>query len=212
MNRIILSLLILSFFAQCQGKKTEKALPILGNSYTEEIIVNGKKVIDTIYHTIPEFTFLNQYGEEVSRKDMTGSIYIADFFFTSCPTICPIMKTQMLRVYEVIQDMEDVKILSHSIDPEHDTVELLYDFADRLGVEGRKWQFLTGDKKKIFEVAQKGYIVTAVEDSKEPGGYIHSGAFMLIDKKGRVRGAYDGTKAEDVDRLIRDLPKLRSEG
>jgi len=181
----------------------EKPLPVYG-----EREFNGK---DTIYHTINDFQFVDQDSAIVDKNTVNDKIYVADFFFTSCRTICPIMKTQMLRVYEVVKDDPEVLLLSHTIDPEYDTVALLHDYADRLVVDSKKWHFLTGDMDKIFEVAQKSYFTTAMADESEPDGFIHSGAFLLVDKQQRIRGKYDGTKMEDVDRLIKDIERLKRE-
>jgi protein SCO1 len=184
------------------GPKSER-LPIFG-----ERQLTGK---DTIYHTIAPFRFVDQDSAWISNATFNDKIYVADFFFTSCRTICPIMKTQMLRVYDATRNMPDVLLLSHSIDPEYDTVALLHDFANRLGVESNRWHFVTGVKDSIFKIAQTSYFATAMEDKTEPDGYIHSGAFLLIDKKRRIRGKYDGTKEEDVNRLIADIKKLQME-
>ena len=121
------------------------------------------------------------------------------------------MKAQMLRVYEATRDMPDVLILSHTIDPEYDTVQLLHDFAKRLGVESNRWHFVTGAKDSIYKIAQTSYFASAMEDKSVPDGFIHSGAFLLIDKQRRIRGKYDGTVEEDVNRLIADIKKLRLE-
>jgi protein SCO1/2 len=182
--------------------KSER-LPIFG-----EREFNGK---DTVYHTIAPFQFVDQDSSVINNSIFKDKIYVADFFFTSCRTICPIMKTQMLRVYEATKEMPDVLLLSHSIDPEYDTVALLHDFAERLGVESKRWHFVTGIKDSIFKIAQTSYFATAMEDKTEPDGRIHSGAFLLIDKQGRIRGKYDGTKEDDVNRLIADIKKLRNE-
>ena len=187
----------------CSPKSESERLPIFG-----EREMNGK---DTIYHTIARFQFVDQDSALISNATFKDKIYVADFFFTSCRTICPIMKTQMLRVYEATQEMPDVLLLSHSIDPEYDTVALLHDFANRLGVESKRWHFVTGVKDSIFKIAQTSYFATALEDKTEPDGRIHSGAFLLIDKLGRIRGKYDGTKEEDVNRLIADIKILRNE-
>lgn len=181
----------------------EKPLPIFG----ERELAGA----DTVYHTIAPFQFVDQDSALITNETFSGKIYVADFFFTSCRTICPIMKTQMLRVYEATQQMPDVLILSHTIDPEYDTVALLRDFAQRLGVASSKWHFVTGVKDSIYKIAQTSYFATAMEDKTEPDGFIHSGAFLLIDKKQRIRGKYDGTKEEDVNRLIADIKKLRRE-
>jgi len=196
------ALTLITLFASSCIK--EKPLPIFG----EREVLNG----DTVYHTISSFQFLNQDSALITNQTVDGKIYVADFFFTSCRTICPIMKTQMLRVYEKVKDDNDVLILSHTIDPEYDTVGLLRDFAERLGVSSTTWHFLTGNQDDIYNIAEKSYFSTVMEDSLEPDGFIHSGAFLLIDRKQRIRGKYDGTKEEDVDRLIRDIERLKREG
>ena len=185
----------------CSTKETR--LPIFG-----ERSVNGS---DTIYHSVAPFRFVDQDSALISNGTFKDKIYVADFFFTTCRTICPIMKTQMLRVYVATKEMPDVLILSHTIDPEYDTVALLHDFARRLGVESNRWHFVTGVKDSIYKIAQTSYFATAMEDKTEPDGFIHSGAFLLIDKKGRIRGKYDGTKEEDVNRLIAEIKRLRRE-
>jgi len=182
--------------------KDEK-LPIFGQREVEGT--------DTVYHTIAPFRFVDQDSSDITNETFRDKIYVADFFFTTCRTICPIMKTQMLRVYEATREMPDVLILSHTIDPEYDTVALLHDFAQRLGVESKRWHFVTGVKDSIYKIAQTSYFATAMEDKTEPEGFIHSGAFLLIDKKQRIRGKYDGTKEEDVNRLIVDIKRLRRE-
>lgn len=199
----------------CTSNHTPETLPYLGNKHTEEVAVVDPVSADTIYqtdtvyHKIAPFSFLNQEGETITNKEVEGKVYVADFFFTSCPTICPIMKKEMLRVYEAYKDRPDFQILSHTIDPSHDTVELLKDYADRLGVEDAStWHFLTGDQEEIFEIGQTGYLATAMEDKNAPGGLLHSGAFVLIDQQGHIRGVYDGTKEEQVDELLADIPKL----
>lgn len=183
--------------------KIEKPLPIFG-----ERNVVGK---DTVYHAIAPFEFVDQDSMIVTNTTFAGKIYVTDFFFTSCRTICPIMKTQLMRVYDTIQNKPDVLILSHTIDPEYDTVALLHDYAARLGVDSKKWHFVTGIKDSIYKIAQTSYFSTAMEDKTEPDGFIHSGAFLLIDKSGRIRGKYDGTEEDEVNRLIGDLERLRRE-
>ena len=188
----------------CQEKKT---LPHLGPKDTK--VINGK--VDTIYHQIPAFRFLNQDSVWVSEKDLAGKIYVADFFFTSCPTICPKMKTQLLRIYERYRNNEQVRIVSHSIDPTFDTPSILHSYAERLHVKAPKWNMLTGDKSKIYQLGEKAYMVTAQEDKNEAGGFVHSGAFIIVDKQRHVRGIYDGTKEEEVNHLIEDLEILLNE-
>ncbi|WP_075349745.1 SCO family protein [Algoriphagus marinus] len=199
---LILILAIASW--QCSPSNTseaEKPLPKLGNWHME-----GQ---DTVYHKIAEFQFINQLGDTISSKTVEGKVYVADFFFTTCPTICPIMKKEMLRVYEKFDSNPDFLILSHSIDPTFDTQEVLQDYSQKLGIEDAStWNFLTGDQEKIFEIGQTSYLTTAMADQAEPGGFLHSGAFILVDQEGHIRGVYDGTKSDQVDRLINDIPKL----
>jgi protein SCO1/2 len=192
------------FFTGCQEKK---ALPFLGPKDTQ--IVNGK--VDTLYHQIPAFRFLNQDSVWVTEKDMSGKIYIADFFFTSCPTICPKMKTQLLRIYERYATNDGIRILSHSIDPSFDTPSVLRQYASRLHVKAPRWNMLTGDKAALYKLGEKSYMVTAQEDKNEAGGFVHSGAFILVDKNRHVRGIYDGTQENEVNHLIEDIEILLQE-
>ena len=200
----LLLIAVLCFGCSSGSKEnsTTPPLPILGERYVEE----GQ---DTVFHTIADFSLLNQMGDTLHRADMLGKVYVADFFFTSCPTICPVMKKEMLRVYEQFKTSPDFRILSHSIDPKHDTVEVLKDYAEKLGVlDASTWHFLTGDQEQIIELGQTSYLTTAMENQQEPGGFLHSGAFLLVDQQGRIRGVYDGTKSDQVDRLLADIPKL----
>jgi protein SCO1/2 len=177
-------------------------LPILG----ETEIING----DTVYYQIENFSFTNQKNETVTNSNFANKIYVADFFFTSCPTICPIMKKNMLLIQEAYKNDVEVLLLSHSIDPKHDTPERLNDYGKRLGIIPEKWFLVTGDKSKIYEAA-KMYMVAAQEDANAPGGYLHSGALVLIDKQKRIRGYYDGTIDSEVKALIKDIAKLQQE-
>ena len=201
---LLLPLIALAISCGSPSEKTSEVaeLPILGERYVDD---NQ----DTVYHSIADFAFVNQVGDTIRKEDMTGKIYVADFFFTTCPTICPVMKKEMLRVYEQFKGEPNFRILSHSIDPTHDTQAVLKDYAEKLGVpDAATWNFLTGDQEKIFEIGQTSYLTTTMADDMEPGGFLHSGAFLLVDQQGRIRGVYDGTKTEQVDRLLADIPKL----
>ena len=201
---LLLPLIALAISCGAPSEKTSEIaeLPILGERYVDD---NQ----DTVYHSIADFAFVNQIGDTIRKEDMAGKIYVADFFFTTCPTICPVMKKEMLRVYEQFKGEPNFRILSHSIDPTHDTQAVLKDYAEKLGVpDAATWNFLTGDQEKIFEIGQTSYMTTTMADDMEPGGFLHSGAFLLVDQHGRIRGVYDGTKTEQVDRLLADIPKL----
>lgn len=203
-------ILISALLAACTDSK-RGPLPILGPRQIGNVRIEDGIRADTVYHRIGDFSFVDQEGDTITPQTFAGAVYVADFFFTTCPTICPIMKTQMLRVYEAFRDNTEVLLLSHSIDPEHDSVAVLKAFSDRLGVDSGKWHFVTGNKEDIYEVGQTNYMVTARDDPDEPGGYLHSGAFVLVDKDKHIRGVYDGTKKEEVDRLISDIPRLLAE-
>lgn len=164
-------------------------------------------VISTI--DIP-YTFVNQDNQPVSQDLFDGRILVADFFFTTCPTICPVMKSQMLRVYEKFKDNDQVILLSHTIDPEHDSVEVLREYAARLGIDAGGWHMVTGDKEEIYDTAYR-YGLAAMEDERAPGGFIHSGSFTLVDRQGRIRGYYQGTEDDPVNQLIKDIRRLFDE-
>ena len=192
-------------------KTATNKLPILGEVDYVEKMVDGKIITDTVLHKVGDFQFVDQDSSLITPQTFDNKIYVTDFFFTSCPTICPVMKKQMLRVYEAFEDNDQVALLSHTIDPEYDTVALLREYAQRLGVKSDKWHFVTGEKDSIYETAQKSYMVTADQDQQAPGGFIHSGAFILVDQDRHVRGIYDGTKPEEVDKMIKDIQRLLKE-
>ncbi|MER2997965.1 SCO family protein [Pontibacter populi] len=194
----------------CQSNSAEQKLPILGSREPVERVVDGKTIVDTVYHQITDFAFTNQDSQRVTQETVAGKIYVTDFFFTTCPSICPKMKSQMLRVYEAFKDNPNVVLLSHTIDPAHDTVGVLKEYADRLNVETDKWHFVTGDRDSIYDMALQ-YFVGVQEDAQAEGGFAHSGDFMLIDQNRHIRGHYHGTEQEDVDRLIKDMKVLLKE-
>ncbi|WP_064196923.1 MULTISPECIES: SCO family protein [Emticicia] len=202
-NLFLSTIFIFSIITLFSCDNSSRKLPILG----EREFING----DSVYHTIPDFSFVNQDSAVITNKNYEDKIYVTDFFFTTCPTICPVMKKQMLRVYEKYKTNPKVGILSHSIDPRHDSVQVLREYAKRLGISGNMWNFVTGEKSKIYEIGEKSYYVTAGEDSTAAGGIIHSGAFILVDTRRRVRGVYDGTKETDVTKLLKDMDVLLNE-
>ena len=208
-NYLLVICLACLILTSCDTGK--KKLPIFGERDWTTKTVNGEQITDTIYHTIPGFKFVNQKGDTVTEKITEGKVYVADFFFTSCPTICPVMKKQMVKVYNEFKTNPDVLLISHTIDPEHDTPQVQKQFADDLDVSAAQWQFLTGPKEKIYEIGQQSYMSTAKADSTAEGGFIHSGAFILVDKEKHVRGMYDGTTEEGTQRLIADLKVLLDE-
>src|ERR1700760_989481 len=163
-----------------------KALPILGNRQAVTKNINGSQVTDTIYQTIPAFNYINQYGDSISNKKLDGNIYVADFFFTTCPSICPIMQRNMLNIYNAFKDTPGVKIISYTIDPQHDSVPVLKRYADKLGIAGNTWWLLQGHKDATYLIA-RSYLVS-VEEKNPKGEYIHDGYFILVDKQKHIRG------------------------
>lgn len=195
-------LFILTVLFSCGGPQIGEKLPILGN----RDIVDG----DTIYHTVPTFAFTNQYSETITNETFSNKAYIVDYFFTSCPTICPKVKQQQLRLYEKYKDHPKLSFLSVSIDTKYDTVERLANFAKRLEIEKGNWHFVTGDKDAIYDNAN-GFFHVAIENDAAPGGYDHDGKLVLIDKQGHIRGFCDGLFTDEVDRFFYDIENLLNE-
>lgn len=162
---------------------------------------------DTLNATIPDFLFFNQNGDSVTAKTFENKVYVVDFFFTNCPTICPKVKRQMLRVYEAFKDNNDVLMISHTLDPKRDKIEVLKRYTSNLGVSADKWHFVRGDRDLTYTMA-KHYLISAEEDPRSPGGFAHSGNIMIIDKNKHIRGYYDGTDSNAVNDLIQELPAL----
>ncbi len=157
------------------------------------------------YHTIADFSFTNQNGKTITQKDYEGKIYVADFFFTTCQTICPVMTTNMVEVQKAIKNNPKVMLLSHSVLPDTDSVPVLKKYAIEKGVDDSKWNLVTGDKKDIYGIARKSYLAVKTGKPEELYDMVHTENFVLVDTKRRVRGFYDGTKKEDIKRLIEDI-------
>ena len=185
----------------CQ-KATQQSLPILGN----RDVVDG----DTIYPTIRDFSFLNQDSQVVTNKLFEGKAYVIDFFFVSCPTICPKVTKQMRRVYDRFKSDDRVLLVGHTVDPKHDTFARLQKHAKNLDIDTRKWMFLTGEKDSIYSIAAD-YFSVASEDTDAAGGFNHSGRLILVDKKRHVRAFCDGTTASSVDSFMVQIDQLLQE-
>lgn len=204
---LILGVLTLSFIS-CSKKK----LPIYGNR--EAVVVkenDGTERVDTVYQTIPNFKLLNQDSVYLTQEAFKDKIYVADFFFTSCSTICPIMHRNMKNLYDKFVDNKDIMFLSHTIDFKYDKPSILKKYAQKLGVDDKKWQFVWGTKEQVYKLAEKDYLVAVGEDSTSRDKFVHQGWLVLIDKKKRIRGAYDGTKTDQVTQLEKDMAILLAE-
>jgi protein SCO1 len=191
---------IFLLLAACQK---EHKLPYLGNK--DSITKDGK--VDTIYHKIGNFSFINQNGDSVTQAKTNGKVYVADFFFSSCPTICPKVKRQMKRIYTQYERNEEFIMISHSIDTKFDTVGRLHWYAEKMNAKAPMWNFVTGKKEDIYKIAYD-YLLTALEDKNAEGGFDHSGALALIDRKGHIRGLYDGLDESKIDILLKDTMQV----
>jgi protein SCO1/2 len=173
------------------------------------------KILGTEGHTVPSFAFMGIDSVEVTHRDIAGKITIVDYFFTHCPTICPLLSSQLARTQEILKSSgiteEDVMILSHSVDPERDTPARMKEYAEMMNADTAQWKFLTGEKEDLYDQARHGYFLTAMESDTAAGGFFHSDVFALIDDQSRIRGFYDGTSTLEVDEMILDIHKLLSE-
>ncbi len=205
MRQFIALFIISTLLLACDQKPKSNGLllPVFG-----EKKVSGT---DTVYHTIRPFFFTNQYNEPVTEASTKNKIYVADFFFATCQSICPQMSSQLVHVQDAFKNDSSVLILSHTVNPMHDTVEVLDGYARSYGAIKGKWHFLTGNKKEIYALAKDSYLVNALEDDGTPEGFLHSELFILVDTYGRIRGTYDGTDPVAVQKLIADIKRLKQE-
>jgi len=188
----------------------EKRLPIYQPSMVNPELVDSTLVYVKKYHTIGDFELVNQNGDTITHKTYSDKIYIADFFFTTCPTICPVMTANMADIQDVIKTDPEVMLLSHSVTPDIDSVPQLKKYALEKGVIGSKWNLVTGSKKEIYELARKSYLAVLTDGDGGPYDMIHTENFILVDKERRIRGFYDGTSKDEIDQLFSDLEVLKS--
>lgn len=205
----ILSVIII--FSIYRLLKPQKTLPVF-----QPDMVNSELVDTTIqyvrkYHKIADFELFNQNGDTITQADYKDKIYIADFFFTTCPTICPIMTGNMLKIQEELKNDPDILLLSHTVIPVADSVPQLKKYAVEKGVNDEKWNLVTGDKKQIYELARKSYLATKSDGDGGPYDMIHTENFILVDKEKRIRGFYDGTNSEAIEDLMEDIKTLKAE-
>lgn len=205
----ILSAIIVSIIYNILNVKPP--LPIYQPTMVNEELVDSSIQNQRKYHTIADFKLINQNGDTITQETYKNKIYVADFFFTTCATICPIMTANMVDVQEAIKNDKDIMLLSHSVTPEIDTVAQLKRYALQKGVIDSKWNLVTGDKKQIYELARKSYLAVKTTGDGGPFDMIHTENFMLIDKKRQIRGFYDGTKKEEIERLLQDIEQLKKE-
>lgn len=206
---LVISIIIISIIYNVLD--VYKPLPIYQPSRVSTELVDSTIQHVKKFHKIADFSLTNQNGETVTQEDYKDKIYVADFFFTTCQTICPIMTDHMKEIQDKLIQDSDVLLLSHSVTPEIDSVAQLKHYAIKKGVNDTKWNLVTGDKKHIYELARKSYLAVKTDGDGGPFDMIHTENFMLIDKKRQIRGFYDGTNAEDIERLIDDIAILKQE-
>ena len=206
---LIISIIIVSIIYN--KLNVYQPLPIYQPAMVTNELVDSTIQHKRKYHKIADFSLINQNGKTITQNDYKDKIYVADFFFTTCQTICPIMTTNMADIQNEILNDDDVMLLSHSVTPKIDSVQQLKRYAIEKGVNDAKWNLVTGDKKQIYELARKSYLAVKRDGNGDEYDMIHTENFMLIDKKRQIRGFYDGTNKEDISRLLDDIKILKNE-
>lgn len=206
---LILSIIIISIIYQVL--KPNEVLPIF-----QPAKVNAELVDSTIqhvkkYHIISDFSLINQNGKTITQEDYKNKIYVADFFFTTCQTICPLMTDHMVEIQNKLKNDSEIMLLSHSVTPEIDSVAQLKKYALKKGVDATKWNLVTGEKKEIYKLARKSYLAVKTDGNGDEYDMIHTENFILVDKKKRIRGFYDGTDDLDIEQLLKDIEILKRE-
>jgi protein SCO1 len=229
MTRIKYILLLFSFsglLTSCVDKQPVKpedapkearktTLPFFGENDIElNTNEKGETIADTVFYAIPKFSFTNQNGKLISHRDYIGKVSVVDFFFTECPSICPMLSAQMSRLQSLVNKAglkAEVMFLSHSVKPQHDTPEVLLSYGEKLGADFSNWNFVTGSAEDIYDQAEEGYMLSAFPSDSAEGGVFHTDKITLLDRQMRIRGYYDGTSTKEVDRLFEDLKILVQE-
>ena len=202
---VLLVFSAVTIFLFYSALKPAKSLPIYNPSDVNPKLVDTTVQYISKYHTISDFSFTNQNGKSITQKDYEGKIYVADFFFTTCKSICPKMTTNLVEVQKAFLDNSKVKLLSFSVMPDIDSVSVLKEYAKINSVIDSKWNLVTGDKKAIYALARKSYLAVKQGKPEELYDMVHTENFVLVDSKRRIRGFYDGTKKEEIQRLIEDI-------
>ena len=205
---ILSTAIVLLFFRALQPTP---ALPIYQPAMVDPVLVDESIQYVKKYHRIGDFSLTNQNNKNISHLDYDDHIYVADFFFTTCPSICPIMTENMVYLQSLVNDLTEVKLLSFSVTPEIDTPEVLKAYAQQKGINDSRWNLLTGDKKEIYKLARQSYLVVQEDGNGGEHDMIHTENFVLIDKQRRIRGYYDGTQREDMEQIRADIDILRQE-
>lgn len=207
--RTLLVIITLALITSC-SQKQDKPLPIYNPSNFIPELVDKSLQSNSEYHTVSDFSLINQNGEIITQETYKDKIYVADFFFTRCGTICPIMTKNMVKIQNHFLDDNQVMLLSLSVTPEIDNISVLRDYANDKGVIDSKWNVTTGPKKHIYELARKSYFAVVEKGDGGMQDFIHTPNFILIDKRKQIRGIYDGTNSGDIEQIIADIKNLKS--
>jgi len=191
--------------------KPEKKLPIYQPNMVSFKLVDSTVQHIKRFHKIKDFKLFNQNGQQITNENYRDKIYVADFFFTTCQAICPIMKENMIILQDQYKNDDQVYLLSHTVTPEIDTKEVLKEYAIEKGIIDSKWNLVTGDKEQIYDLARKSYLVAEDVEGSRFFEMIHTENFVLVDPNRRIRGFYDGTDLESIDQLIGDIKILKKE-
>jgi protein SCO1/2 len=205
---LVLSVIIVTSIYQIM--KPKESLKIFQPADVAAELVDSTLQYVKRYHTIADFSLTNQNGKTITQDDYKDKIYVADFFFTTCQTICPIMTEHMVKIQEKLKNDNEVLLLSHTVTPEIDSVAQLKKYALEKGVNDAKWNLVTGDKKEIYDLARKSYLA-AKDVPFQENDLVHTENFVLVDKKKRIRGFYDGTDPESIESLLHDIKVLKQE-
>lgn len=208
---LILGIAGIGAYQAFYNPKPPKILETYGNQTIDSTDAAGKPLTYTLVHQVPDFEFTDQNGNVVSQETTEGKTYVADFFFTTCQSICPVMSKEMMKLSLKYKDDPDLMFLSHTVDPETDSVPQLKTYAMAHQAKDKQWKFLTGSKKALYDMARKGYFVTATEGDGGAEDFVHTQNFVLVDKYRKIRGYYDGTDSTEMLKLTRDIELLKAE-
>jgi|TARA_B100001996_G_scaffold170690_2_gene130216 protein SCO1/2 len=208
----IISIIGLFVFISCDTKNhNEFRLPIYTPADLDPDWVDSSLKNSTEAHVVNDFEFINQNGLVVNEQTIEGKIYIAEFFFTTCPGICPILTKHTKKIQDEFLNDHDILILSHTVYPEHDSVSVLYAFGKQHNINSEKWHLLTGSKQDLYTISRKGYFAISYQPDLSDDGFIHTENVVLVDKQRRLRGIYNGTNVHEMNRLIEDIYLLKKE-
>ena len=208
---VVISILGIGAYYAFQNPKPARTLDTYGNQQIDTVDAAGKQTVFTRIHTIPDFSFIDQEGKVVDQNTTQGKTYVADFFFTTCKSICPIMSKELMKLSKILKPDTGVVFISHTVDPETDSVPQLKTYALAHRADPKQWHFVTGTKKHLYEMARTGYYVTATEGDGGAEDFVHTQNFVLVDKYRQIRGYYDGTDSLEMGKLLKDIDLLKAE-